>query len=336
MHHVTSAPTRYAWNALWLADHWLGRDGADRLLPGVRARVTRRMDAELARTGTGGITEVERRSDLDPETFRREYLETDTPVVLAGAARDWKATKTWDFPYFIRHHGDLPIQLMNAALGDEGKDRAADRRPLGEILEEALAGSKVYPRFVPLLLTNPELLEDLDRDWLNALRGPTGAGLNLQLFIGGPGSSTALHCAIGSNAFVQVHGRKRWHLASTTWSPALQVELSRSPYFFSNVDLEHPDPERFPWARHVRVWTCELEAGDVLYNPPFFWHQVRNPTLSIGVGVRWYDPRIVLRTSATLTALTLMATNPDILTASRLKGDFSKIFAGTWRKAQKA
>lgn len=291
------------------------------------------MERELASTPPGAIVEVDRRSDLDPDSFRRLYLETDTPVVLAGAARDWVATKTWDFPYFIRNHGQMPIQLMNAAFGDEGKPRGAEERPLGEILEEALAGSEVYPRFVPLLLTNPELLDDLDRAWLLSLRGPTGRGLNLQLFIGAPGSSTALHCAIGSNLFVQVHGRKRWHLASTAWTPALAVERTGSPYFFSHVDLAEPDVSRFPTAAHAQVWTCELEAGDVLYNPPFFWHQVRNPALSIGVGVRWWDPRIALRTSATLTALTLGATNPNILTAARLKGDFSKIFAGRWQAA---
>jgi hypothetical protein len=330
MEHVTRAPTRYAWNALWLMDHVVGREATDRVLPGVRGRVERRIGEQLA-VCTGRTVALERRADLDRDTFLREYVATDTPVVLAGAARDWRATRTWDFPFFIREHGELPVQLMNAALGEEARERGGELRPLGGILEDALAGSPVYPRFVPLLITNPELLDDLDRDWLFSLRGPTGAGLGLQLFIGGPGTSTALHCAIGSNLFVQVHGRKRWHLASTAWSAALRVELERSPYFFSHLDLEHPDPERFPWARHATVWTTELDAGDVMYVPPFFWHQVRNPTRSIGVGFRWYDPLAMLRSSATLTALTLMASNPDIVTAARLKGDFSKIFAGRWR-----
>jgi len=146
MQHITTAPTRYAFNALWILDHWLGPERSDQVLPGARASTHERMGRELERVGPGGISEIERRDDLDPTSFQRLYLDTDTPVVLAGAARDWKATKTWDFEYFIQRHGELPVQLMNAALGDEGKERAGEERPLGAVLRDALAGTAHQPR----------------------------------------------------------------------------------------------------------------------------------------------------------------------------------------------
>ena len=36
-------------------------------------------------------------------------------------------------------------------------------------------------------------------------------------------------------------------------------------------------------------WTVILEPGDVLYNPPFFWHQARSIDTNIGVGFRWFS-----------------------------------------------
>jgi len=282
---------------------------------------------------SGAFKPVERRSDLDRDGFIQQYVRRDTPVILSGAANGWEAAQRWTFPFFIDTYGDLPIQLINAAAGDDSSDRAGERRPLGEVLTEALAGSHIYPRFVPLLHLFPELRHDLDMDWLGAMRGPIleRLGMTLQLFLGGPGSTTALHSALSSNLFVQLQGRKRWLILSTDWSPALDVALNRSPYFFSDVDLEKPDFERFPWLAHVRGWVADLEPGDVLYNPPFYWHQVRNIDLSVAVGFRYYDPVAMIRASAIQTALTFLASEPPVWRAAQLKGDFSKIFSGQYR-----
>ena len=66
-----------------------------------------------------------------------------------------------------------------------------------------------------------------------------------------------------------------------------------------------------------------LEAGDILYNPPFYWHYVRNPTASIGVGVRFYDVPRILGASTTQGLLTLMASNPPVWVGRRLRFDFA-------------
>ena len=73
------------------------------------------------------------------------------------------------------------------------------------------------------------------------------------------------------------------------------------------------------------------QPGDVMYVPPYWWHQVRNPTPSIGVGYRFNDLPAMGRGSATQTLLLLLATDPPLYKTLQLKGEFAAIFAGTWR-----
>ena len=44
----------------------------------------------------------------------------------------------------------------------------------------------------------------------------------------------------------------------------------------SPVDIEYPDLARFPRFSEARRVECELGAGDVLFMPAFWWHEVRS------------------------------------------------------------
>ena len=56
------------------------------------------------------------------------------------------------------------------------------------------------------------------------------------------------------------------------------------------------------------------------------WHFIEPKALSIGVGLQWFDLFDNLSSNTTGTALTLMATNPPIWTATKRKTDFATIF----------
>merc|ERR1719229_561396 len=44
------------------------------------------------------------------------------------------------------------------------------------------------------------------------------------------------------------------------------------------VDLDSPDDCKFPNWRKARGLVVELNPGDALYIPPFWWHHVQSPT----------------------------------------------------------
>jgi len=327
-----SRAQRLAWDALWVLEHVAGGRRLERALAPARDGLRERMAARLSRRGPGGVAPVERRRDLDPETFWRDFVRPCRPVVLEGAARDWPAIARWTPRFFAERYGATPITLIRAAredaaeFGESGYIAAAGETTLAEVVADMEAGRETYARFVPILNEDPRLEEDLDRRMVDRLRPRGAVGTYYQLFMGGAGTTTSLHNAIGSNFFVEVHGEKTWWLFPPVYNAVFDPPLKRAPFFFSGLDPEHPDLARYPLFRHVHGLTTTLRPGDILYNPPFWWHHVRNPTASIGVGVRFYDVPSILRASPTQALLTALASNPPAWVGRRLRFDFTKVF----------
>jgi ribosomal protein L16 Arg81 hydroxylase len=77
-------------------------------------------------------------------------------------------------------------------------------------------------------------------------------------------------------------------------------------------------------SRYVDWYEVMLEPGDVLYNPPFYWHHVANITDNVSVGVRWYSFRDAMQAAPLKNILSFMATNPTLFEASRNAIEYGK------------
>ena len=95
------------------------------------------------------------------------------------------------------------------------------------------------------------------------------------------------------NIFVQVVGRKRftlflpgehervhmfprihplWHKSQVSARSYISQTFS---LWMLQLDFDSPDLSRYPDYTLATAYTAELEPGDVLYVPPYCWHQVR-------------------------------------------------------------
>ncbi len=316
-------------NALWVAEHLLGQ----RALRGPLGRARAGVEERLAQA-TVGLT-GERRPVPEwsgsAEQFVAEVLPAGEPVVLRGAASDWPAMKAWSPSFFMDRLGHEPVRLLHMNPEDAGAGHydGVDTT-MGEALARLEEGNAAYLRFIPALMNYPDLQAQLDVAWLKARRGPLSPPGNLHLFIGGAGTDTGLHSAVPANLFTQVHGRKKWVLYPPSASPLFRPPMERAMYFASRFDPDAPDPEAFPEACRLPAMQAELTAGDVLYNPPFWWHKVSNPTVSIGVGFRWFPPHRCWQASPTQWLLTYLSVNPPFWVGAQLKLDFTKIFTTRW------
>ncbi len=51
--------------------------------------------------------------------------------------------------------------------------------------------------------------------------------------------------------------------------------------------------QAFPLFKYCPVYTAEINAGDVLFNPPWWWHSIKNVTpTTVGVASRWHTDGI--------------------------------------------
>jgi hypoxia-inducible factor 1-alpha inhibitor (HIF hydroxylase) len=60
------------------------------------------------------------------------------------------------------------------------------------------------------------------------------------------------------------------------------------PHNYSPVNFDNPDYDRYPMFKQAKVYKVHLQAGDCLFLPGLWWHQVASsPNECIAVST-WY------------------------------------------------
>jgi hypothetical protein len=332
-----SAGQRFKYGVYQAADHFFGRKtffkDRGKLYSDIRKRMLTR--------GEGRIMPVERRKDLSLEEFKDHYVKKGIPVVLEGAAKEWACVKKWSLEYFKDLHGKDEIVLVD----QNNLEYPYELTTLAHVIDNIRGGGSKYYRFYPLLTRHPEHIEDFDYKWLKQMRNSLAWFDAFQVFIGGQGSYTPLHNANQSNLFVQVYGEKKWVLYSHYYSAILDPNPVRNVYRSAPVKKDEgpfnpfePDySSPYDLYRYIDGYSVHLKPGDVLWNPPFYWHAVKNVTDSIGVGYRWLSPLYSFKISPLYMTLDCFATKPPIWKAYSLyKKDINELHLAEVKRLQEA
>jgi hypothetical protein len=304
----------FEYDGYFVLEHFLGYPRFERLFGARRRRLYERIDRSLAGTGRGQTLEVPSLpADAPPSALGRERGRGIVPKVFRGAAADWACTKTWNLDFLAEQHGHHEVILNdNVGLVDRGAGQDFETLTLRDYIRAVRNGSRKYLKFSRFVDEESGLKEDLGLAWLRRFRLPASFREETYTFIGGAGTVTPVHCGFSCNLFVQVHGRKKWIIYAPAERAFLDLRTTRTFYFHSDCDPHDLDDPKFPLLRHARTYEITLEPGDVLWVPPFTWHQVENPTESIGIAYRYNNIPAALRSSSMLTVLFFMATRPNI------------------------
>lgn len=328
---------RFRYGVYQFADHFFGR----KKLFSDRAPYYKELNETMPKHGEGRIMPIERRKDLSLKEFKEHYVKKGIPVVMEGAAKDWPCVQKWSLEYFKQLHGKDEIVLVDQAIPGYPYELTT----LADVIDNIRGGGSKYYRFYPLLARHPEHLQDFDYKWLKEHRNPLCWFDAFQVFIGGQGSYTALHNANQSNLFVQVYGEKSWVLYSHYYSPVVDPHPVRNVYRSApgkrqtgpfnpfEPDYEYP----FELYKYIDGYSVHLKPGDILWNPPFYWHAVKNTTDSIGVGYRWLSPFYSFKISPLYMLLDCFATKPPIWKAYSLyKKDINELHLAEFKKLEEA
>ncbi len=316
-------------------DHLIGRKVSFKLHEKSRRKFFRSLHLELKKSGKGICTPVDRVKDLSLSDFKKKYLHPGKPVIMEGKAKDWECVKTWTLDYFKELYGNDII----AVFDDQGKGNHYEELTLGEIIDDINNEKEKYARFYPLLERHPEHIKDFDYTWLKAHSNKWKSFEAFQVFIGGNGSVSPLHNANQSNLFVQVYGEKKWVIYPHYYSPIVDPEPIRNVYrsapnreenkAFNPFDTYTKAPELY---QYIDSYSVHLKPGDILWNPPFWWHSVKNSGNSIGVGYRWISPFYTFKQNPLYTFLDLFAMNPPVWKAySRYKKTPDQVLLDDWK-----
>jgi len=311
------------------ADHLFGKQVPSNRYINQRKKITALITANFKdKKIRGALRQIDRVTNISDHDLKKNYIDKGIPVVMVGKAKEWDCVKKWSPDWLLQNYCDDKVSIFNASTQEmTDVNYNVEETTLKDVLNAMKEGdTSKYSRFNRLLYDHPELVEDFDWKWLYNRRNTISSGKTFQVFIGGKGTRTTLHSASEHNLFTQVYGTKHWYLYPPENDVIFEPPVTRTPYFHSMFDPEFPNLEVFPNAKYLQAWECKLEAGDVLFNPPSWWHQVTNLDDSIGVGFRWFSPADSFKMSFMQTLLTFTSTNPPIWMATKNRTDFARIF----------
>jgi histone arginine demethylase JMJD6 len=301
-------------------DHFLGRERVFKFHNKSRRKFFNDIHERLKKDGEIGKTiEVERRKSIPLKEFKSHYIKKGIPVIIEGGAKDWGCSK-WSLEYFKELYGEEEILFVN----HEKMEDDYERLQLKDIIDGIETGKGKYYRFYPLLQRHPEHLKDFDYKWMFKARHNWNIAENFQVFIGGKNSYTAMHNAYACNIFTQAYGEKEFYIYPPEQTIAFDPDPAENVYrngSYRQGDVFNPfepDYETHPLFKYVDKVRVNLKAGDIFYNPPYWWHAVKNHTNSIGVGYRWAPPLHCFKKSPLYFFLDLFTRNPSMFTAQKL------------------
>lgn len=243
-------------------------------------------------------------ADCDLEAFLELSRGYRRPVVIRGFAADTVAAQRWNLDYLNER---LAGQSCTALVLDE-KTREGDwdhgapiiRMSFAEYFERMVDEDIYLNASSELATAAPALVEEIELDRIGRTFREPGRSWDelvlLNFFIGASRVFSALHTAPAGNFFLNITGRKRWMLVDPRYS-ALLFPVTKPPFqYFRSAyggwrDSAARGEEGVNILWRVPRYEVVLQPGDLLYNAPWWWHEVNNlDDLTIGCAVRRIAP----------------------------------------------
>ena len=210
--------------------------------------------------------------------FYKTFFQQKKPVLLKNFLKE-----TIDFSSFTREFEDARIYLTDINSFKNRIDR------LGSMKNDYIHNCESIWNFGS---SGEKLRSLIDLDLCQRMtRESIGSA---QFFIGKTiTGGTDFHCANNHNLFFQFTGKKRWYFVNPAETAFIYPMSSRSKGHFSSfLDLADYSGSRnikdYPLLKYLNIQTIEIEEGDALYNPPWWWHAVECLTEeTISVSSRW-------------------------------------------------
>lgn len=218
----------------------------------------------------------------NPEEFYKMFVARPHPVVLRGFMKDTALLKELSWDKVLEKYGDEDVFLTSKEMdGYPGK--------LKDINDNS-----IYLHNSEILFSKyPEIRELFQYERLEPyLHMKIGYE---QIFAGRKGTGSPFHHASVYNMFYMVSGSKTWYFVDPydSYLGYPLALLGRAANFLMCLWPNQYNVAAFPLFKYCPVYAATINEGDVLFNPPWWWHSIKNVSeTSIGVASRWHTDGI--------------------------------------------
>lgn len=216
------------------------------------------------------------------------------PVVIRGVLKDLPAIHTWgNRTWWAEQYGDEEVLCKYVEqMGADGPPACTIKLAIGDID----GNNRMYiSGESKLFMRRPELESMLQSDLLESVA--PGSRVFTQLFFGYPNMGSDVHSAVGCNLFRMITGRKKWWLIPPSQTPYVRPALNPNGFSAHTLTKVGKELGGVPsdYMEKLERYTVVLNPGDVLLNPAWFWHGIKNlgedpDELVIGVPTRYKVP----------------------------------------------
>jgi len=226
---------------------------------------------------------------LEAAEFERNYSRASQPVVLENPVPDWSALADWNVDAFAAHLGDAEVVI---GLSDDAvfRENSGERASFSSFAQRLLSDMPVGKKGVVNLP-----MERLGSMAEQASPPPSTLHVKspiTQVWLSPCNAITTLHYDLSDVLVVQVKGTKRWSLYHPNdWRRLYPRSMFKPLGYHGRVDIDAPDLKRFPRFEAAQRFEAVVEAGQAIFVPAGWWHQVYSlGSENISVHYRWVNP----------------------------------------------
>ncbi|KAJ8726496.1 hypothetical protein PYW07_001194 [Mythimna separata] len=231
--------------------------------------------------------------NFDFTDFFNNFMLKNLPCQIKNVTDNWKCARQWvkgdqiNYDNLIEEYGDLiaPVaDCKNIQFNSQCKSDMKVHQYI-EYLQNATDNRLLYLKDWHLRRSRPddkfyEVPPYFILDWLNEYAMDNKEDDFMFVYIGPKGSWTPLHedvyCSYSWS--VNVVGRKKWILFPPGEEDKLKDRFDNLPLVF--------EPEKF---QNIKYFEITQEAGDALFVPSGWHHQVINEAQTISVNHNWIN-----------------------------------------------
>lgn len=209
-----------------------------------------------------------------------DYIARREPAFFPGLAAGWPAVRRWDFDFLGRLRPEMSVRLVRGDR-ESGATRFVEST-LGAYMRllahDEFGEEFLYLKEFDLLRRFPHLHADISPRRVllprRAFAPPPG------VWVGPARARTGAHYDLLGNIAVMIRGGKRFRVAPPGFVEAADA-LSAKYDPLARLSARPLAEIAAATRSEERLYEVELVAGDVLYVPDRWWHEVRNRSASI-------------------------------------------------------
>ena len=229
---------------------------------------------------------IDRIETITSDEFYQLYIKTHKPVIITDLATHWPAMQKWSLEFFAGlGKAEFDIERGNVLQGKTDFEKLDFQSYVRELMadEEGIhadSQGKPYLSQSGIFYAFPQLLDDVDFSIFTQHK----VRYEMLGWLGPKGTVTGFHFDYADSLLAQISGQKRVQLVS----PDQSEKMYPSKKFdygsvLSQIDARNYDPRQFPLFSEVEILTFDVCAGEMLYIPRGWWHQVESLSASISV-----------------------------------------------------